>query len=63
MLSLNGAYRLNQHFKLSTGIDNLLDKACSEHLNQAGNAGIGPPADTRINEPGRTYWARVDMSF
>ncbi|MCQ4316762.1 TonB-dependent copper receptor [Stutzerimonas zhaodongensis] len=63
VLSLNGAYRLNQHFKLSSGIDNLLDKAYSEHLNQAGNAGIGLPADARINEPGRTYWARVDMSF
>ncbi len=63
VFSLNGAYRLNQHFKLSTGIDNLLDKAYSEHLNQAGNAGVGLSADSRINEPGRTYWARVDMSF
>jgi len=63
VFSLNGAYRVNQNFKLSTGIDNLFDKAYSEHLNQAGNAGIGLSADERINEPGRTYWARVDMSF
>ncbi len=63
VFSLNGAYRVNQTFKLSTGIDNLFDKAYSEHLNQAGNAGIGLSADERINEPGRTYWARVDMSF
>ena len=63
VFSLNGAYRVNQNFKLSTGIDNLFDKAYSEHLNQAGNAGIGLSADERINEPGRTWWARVDMSF
>ena len=63
VFSINGAYRLNQDFKLSAGIDNLFDKAYSEHLNQAGNAGIGLSADQRINEPGRTLWARVDMSF
>lgn len=63
VFSLNGAYRLNENFKLSTGIDNLFDKAYSEHLNQAGNAGIGLSATERLNEPGRTYWARVDMSF
>ncbi|MFV0453733.1 MAG: TonB-dependent copper receptor [Pseudomonas sp.] len=63
VFSLNGAYRVNQSFKLSAGIDNLFDKAYSEHLNQAGNAGIGLSADERINEPGRTWWARVDMSF
>ncbi len=63
VFSLNGAYRVNMHYKLSAGIDNLLDKTYSEHLNQAGSAGFGYAADTRINEPGRTYWARVDMSF
>ena len=63
VFSLNGVYRVNQNFKLSTGIDNLFDKAYSEHLNQAGNPGIGLSADERINEPGRTWWARVDMSF
>ena len=63
VFSLNGAYRLNRNLKLSTGIDNLLDKAYSEHLNLAGNAGFGLSADERINEPGRTYWARVDLSF
>ncbi|CAM5321976.1 hypothetical protein SSTU70S_05174 [Stutzerimonas stutzeri] len=33
MLAVNGAYRLNKNFKFSTGIDNLLDKNYSEHLN------------------------------
>ncbi len=66
VLAVNGAYRLNQHFKLSAGIDNLLDKNYSEHLNLAGSAGFadyGLEPTSRVNEPGRTYWARVDMSF
>ena len=66
VLAVNGAYRLDQHFKLSAGVDNLLDKAYSEHLNLAGSAGFadyGLDATRRVNEPGRTYWARVDMSF
>ncbi|MDL0439661.1 TonB-dependent copper receptor [Stutzerimonas frequens] len=66
VLAVNGAYRVNQHFKLSAGIDNLLDKNYSEHLNLAGSAGFadyGLEPTSRVNEPGRTYWARVDMSF
>ncbi|NWD09180.1 TonB-dependent copper receptor [Pseudomonas gingeri] len=65
VFSLNGAYRVNQHLKLSAGVDNLFNKAYAEHLNLAGNAGFGYPAnDPRaINEPGRTFWSKVDMSF
>jgi len=66
VLAVNGAYRVNQHFKLSAGIDNLLGKNYSEHLNLAGSAGFadyGLEPTSRVNEPGRTYWARVDMSF
>ena len=63
VLSFNGAYRLSKNLKLSAGVDNLLDKNYSEHLNLAGNAGFGLPADTRIDEPGRTYWTRLDLSF
>jgi iron complex outermembrane receptor protein len=63
VLSLNAAYRVNENFKLSAGVDNVLDKAYSEHLNQAGNAGVGMSADERINEPGRSLWARLDVSF
>ena len=64
VLSVNTAYRVNQHFKVSTGIDNLLDKSYSEHLNQLGVAGgQGQSASERFNDPGRTLWARLDMSF
>lgn len=64
VISLNSAYRLSKNWKVSAGIDNLFDKSYSEHLNLAGNAGFGYPDDaTRVNEVGRTWWTRVDMSF
>jgi len=65
VFSLNGAYRINSHVKVSSGVDNLFNKAYAEHLNLAGNAGFGYPANApqAINEPGRTFWTKVDMSF
>ncbi len=65
VFSLNGAYQLSKHLKLSAGLDNLFDKAYSEHLNLAGNAGFGYPASDpqAVNEPGRTLWTKVDLSF
>ncbi|WP_371230379.1 TonB-dependent copper receptor [Pseudomonas sp. QE6] len=65
VFSLNGAYKLSQHFKVSAGVDNLFDKDYAEHLNLAGNAGFGYPADNpeSIHEPGRTLWTKVDFSF
>ena len=63
VLSLNGAYRVTKQVKLSAGVDNLLDKQYAEHLNLGGDSGFGFPADTRIDEPGRTLWAKVDYDF
>ena len=63
VLSVNAAYRFSPQVSASVGVDNLLDKAYAEHLNLAGNGSFGFPADTRINEPGRTLWAKVDFSF
>jgi iron complex outermembrane receptor protein len=65
VFSLNGAYQVSRHLKLSAGVDNLLDKAYAEHLNRAGNSDFGyPSSDPRsVNEPGRTLWTKVDVSF
>ncbi|SBV36671.1 hypothetical protein STPYR_11601 [uncultured Stenotrophomonas sp.] len=42
-------------------VDNLFDRAYAEHLNLAGSADFGFPADpVRINEPGRTFWLKLD---
>lgn len=65
VFSLNGAYKLSKNLKVSTGVDNLFDKDYAEHLNLAGNAGFGYPANDpeAIHEPGRTFWTKVDFSF
>ena len=63
IFSLNTAYRINENTKLSAGIDNLFNKTYSEHLNLAGNSGFGYSSNTPVNEPGRTYWAKLNVTF
>ncbi|WP_269792005.1 TonB-dependent copper receptor [Stenotrophomonas sp. Iso1] len=63
-LSLNGAYRINQGLRASVGVDNLFDRVYAEHLNLAGSADFGFPADpVRINEPGRAFWLKLDYRY
>ncbi|GAB3516104.1 TonB-dependent copper receptor [Pseudoxanthomonas daejeonensis] len=64
VFSLNGGYRFSEHVQLTAGIDNLFDRAYSEHLNLAGNSAFGYPADPqRINEPGRTAWVKLNFKY
>lgn len=63
VLSVNGGHAFSKRVRLSMGIDNLLDKTYSEHLNLAGDRGIGFPGTSAINEPGRTVWARVSVKY
>ncbi|WP_442683698.1 TonB-dependent copper receptor [Stenotrophomonas sp. JC08] len=59
--SLNAAYRISDRLRASAGVDNLFDRAYAEHLNLAGSADFGFPADpVRINEPGRSVWLKLD---
>ena len=64
VFSVNSGYRFNDHLQLTAGIDNLFDRAYSEHLNLAGSADFGFPADpVRINEPGRSLWMKVNYRY
>ena len=63
VVSLNAAYQLNPALNLSAGVDNLFDKAYSEHLNRAGNAAFGYAATQKINETGRNIWLRLGFSY
>jgi iron complex outermembrane receptor protein len=63
IVSLNASYAFNKRAKLILGVDNLFNKTYSEHLNVAGDAGLGFPASTPVNEPGRTWWARLNVKF
>ncbi|EPL9569206.1 TonB-dependent copper receptor [Providencia rettgeri] len=63
IFSLNTAYKVNENVKLSAGVDNLFDKTYSEHLNLAGNSGFGYSSNVPVNEPGRTFWAKLNVTF
>ncbi|MCC8422845.1 TonB-dependent copper receptor [Photorhabdus temperata subsp. temperata] len=63
VLSANVAYKINKNVKVSTGIDNILNKEYSEHLNLAGNSTFGYSSNTSVNEPGRTIWAKMNVTF
>ncbi|MDQ9887577.1 TonB-dependent copper receptor [Acinetobacter pittii] len=62
-LSLNGSYNLRKDIDVSVGIDNVLDKTYTEHLNKAGNAGFGFASEEQFNNIGRNYWVRMSMKF
>lgn len=63
-LALNASYRINDLVRITAGIDNVFDRYYAEHLNLAGNADFGYPADpVRIPEPGRTGWLRIGVSY
>ena len=63
VFSANAAYQVNKVVKLSAGVDNLFDKTYSEHLNLAGNSSFGYSANTAVNEPGRTFWGKLNVTF
>lgn len=62
-VSLNGSYSLNKNVDLSVGIDNVLDKTYTEHLNKAGSSGFGFASEEQFNNTGRNYWMRMSMKF
>ncbi len=64
VLSLNAGWKINSHFNLLAGIDNVFNKPYAEFANKgsyeqaaAGNNGI------RVSEPGRSAWVRLEGHF
>lgn len=62
-LSLNGSYHVMDSVDISVGVDNVLDRTYTEHLNKMGASGTGLPTTEQFNNMGRNYWARVSMKF
>ncbi|MGO1159268.1 TonB-dependent copper receptor [Acinetobacter lwoffii] len=62
-LSLNGSYHIMDSVDVSVGVDNVLDRTYTEHLNKMGASGTGLPTTEQFNNMGRNYWARVSMKF
>lgn len=62
-LALNASYNLMQDVDVAVGVDNVLDKTYTEHLNKAGSSGFGFASNEQFNNTGRNYWARLSMKF
>jgi iron complex outermembrane recepter protein len=60
VLSLNSHWQLNSRWRVSFGVDNLLDKNYSEHLSRSGAMVAGYQPLAQISEPGRTLWFKLD---
>nr|WP_052697637.1 TonB-dependent copper receptor [Luteibacter yeojuensis] len=63
VFSLNGGYRFSRAVTLSAGVDNLLNKTYAEHINAATAGLVGYVNTTRVNEPGRTVWAKLEVTL
>jgi iron complex outermembrane receptor protein len=63
VISLNASRRVGRNHRLSAGVDNLLDRAYAEHISRAGGMVSGYLQTTRVNEPGRTLWLKLDLSY
>lgn len=63
VVSLNASWRFRAWGRLSAGVDNLFDKTYAEHISRSGATVAGYEQTTRVNEPGRTLWTRLDVSF
>ncbi|RNF52698.1 TonB-dependent copper receptor [Marinomonas hwangdonensis] len=62
-MDINTEFRLSEQIKLRAGVDNVTDKAYAEHLNKAGNTGLGYAAGEAFNQAGRIIWAGVNVKF
>jgi iron complex outermembrane receptor protein len=67
-LSLNAGWVATRTLLVTAGIDNVFNKTYAEHLSRAGQSSgmTGTklfPTDTRINEPGRTFWVKAQVAF
>lgn len=61
VFSVNGGWRLGGVALLSIGVDNLFDTSYAEFISRSGSSVVGFTTTTRVNEPGRTAWVKLDL--
>ncbi|CAA6828070.1 MAG: Outer membrane receptor proteins, mostly Fe transport [uncultured Thiotrichaceae bacterium] len=59
-LNLYGRYQVQKNTNLRLGIDNVLDKSYAEHASRSNSF---DPTVVKVNEPGRTVWAKLTVDF
>ncbi|WP_304666625.1 TonB-dependent copper receptor [Neisseria bergeri] len=65
VLSVNAGWKFNKYATLQAGVDNVFNKTYAEFVSRDGVA-VDPAAGiktTRVNEPGRTAWLRLQAKF
>lgn len=58
VVDLAAGLRLAERWNLAAGVDNLLDEDYADHLNS-----LDPFSGARVEEPGRSLWARFEVGF
>jgi iron complex outermembrane receptor protein len=60
-LALNASYKLAKKSLISFGVDNVFDTTYAEHLARDNTFEAG--SSTRVNEPGRFVWAKLNVAL
>lgn len=63
VLSCHGSWQPVPTVRISAGIDNALDRTYAEHISRAGAVVSGFVQTTRVNEPGRFAWLKLDLRY
>jgi iron complex outermembrane receptor protein len=63
VFSLNGGWRVARLVRLIAGVDNLFDTTYAEFISRSGAMVSGFSTTTRVNEPGRTLWIKLDLRY
>jgi iron complex outermembrane receptor protein len=63
--SFNVGYRPSRVALLTAGVDNIFDRTYAEHISRSGEMVVIPGFEqtTRVNEPGRSYWIKANVTF
>lgn len=59
VLSLHAGWRASKQLHFTAGLDNVLNKTYAEHVSKAGAMVSGYTRTTRVNEPGRALWLKL----
>ncbi|MDK4684918.1 TonB-dependent copper receptor [Kingella negevensis] len=62
VLSLNAGWRVNKQMTVQAGVDNVFNKTYSEFVSKGGHPSAGLRT-TRVNEPARQVWLRLQAQF
>ena len=62
--SLNAGWKPAKGWLLTAGVDNLFNRAYAEHISRSTSVVPGYAVQSvRVNEPGRTLWAKATLTF